>query len=82
MIMNASINNFQASQANTLALTEVASLVSEARRAAGYSVDDLAVTTGLISDEIVGIENGTELDPAKLKRVTTALKVSIPALHA
>ena len=79
--MTVSMKNFQASSQNTLAPGQVASLIAEARLAAGYSVEDLSVTTGLVNAEIVSIENGTELDPAKLKRVAAALKVPVTAFR-
>jgi transcriptional regulator with XRE-family HTH domain len=81
-IMTVCINNFQAAENSALAASQVASLFAEARLALGYSVDDLAVTTGLINDEIIGIENGTDIDPAKLKRVAAVLKVPVSAVKA
>ncbi|TDK35053.1 XRE family transcriptional regulator [Rhizobium deserti] len=78
--MTVCINNFQAAENSALAASQVASLVAEARLALGYSVDDLAVTTGLINDEIIGIENGTDIDPGKLKRVAAVLKVPVSAV--
>jgi hypothetical protein len=81
MTMNVSMKNFHAFSQNTLAPGQVASLIAEARLAAGYSVEDLSVTTGLVNAEIVSIENGTELDPAKLKRVAAALKVPVTAFR-
>jgi transcriptional regulator with XRE-family HTH domain len=82
MIMTVSINNFEVCKDSMLAPGQIASLVAEARRAVGYSVDDLAVTTGLVNDEIIGIENGTDLDPSKLKRVATALKLPFSGVQA
>ncbi|RWX77060.1 XRE family transcriptional regulator [Neorhizobium lilium] len=79
--MTVSMKNFHASSENTLAPNQVAVLVAEARQAAGYSVEDLSVTTGLVNDEIVSIENGTDLDPGKLKRVAAALKVPVGTLR-
>jgi transcriptional regulator with XRE-family HTH domain len=79
--MTVSISNFHASLQNALAPEQVALLISEARQAAGYSVEDLSVTTGLVNDEIIDIENGTDLDPAKLKRIAAALKVPVAVLR-
>lgn len=79
--MTVSISNFHASSHNTLSPDQVALLISQARQAAGYSVEELSVTTGLVNDEIVDIENGTDLDPAKLKRVAAALKVPVSVLR-
>jgi transcriptional regulator with XRE-family HTH domain len=80
--MTVSISNFHASNENMLATDQVASLVAQARLAAGYSVDDLAVTTGLVNDEIIEIENGSATDPAKLKRIAAALRLPASAFNA
>lgn len=80
--MTVSINNFRASTEQVLAPDQVAGLIAQARQAAGYSIDDLAVTTGLVTDEIVGMENGTDFDPAKLKRIANALKMPMSVLEA
>jgi hypothetical protein len=37
------------------------------------------VTCGLVSNEIVEIENGANADPAKLKRIAAALQVPVSA---
>ena len=75
--MTISMNDFASANGTKLSPQPIAAAVSEARHAAGYSVDDLAVTTGLVNDEILGIENGTDADPAKLKRIASALKVPV-----
>lgn len=75
--MTISINNISSANGTRFSPQHIATAVAEARNAVGYSVDDLAVTTGLISDEIQRIENGTDADPAKLKRIATALKVPV-----
>lgn len=80
--MTVSINNFRASTEQVLAPDQVAGFIAQARQAAGYSIDDLAVTTGLVTDEIVGMENGTDFDPAKLKRIANALKMPMSVLKA
>ena len=51
---------------------EVASAVKQSREAVGYSVDQLAITCGLTNNEIVGIEDGADADPAKLRRIGAA----------
>ena len=43
---------------------------------AGYSVEELAVTSGLAIDEIVALEAADEADPVGLHRITTALGLS------
>ena len=81
--MTISISNLSTANGTTLSPQNLASAVTEARLALGYSIDDLAITTGLVGDEIVRIENGTDADPAKLKRIAAALKVPVSNfLHA
>ncbi|TCV76139.1 helix-turn-helix protein [Neorhizobium sp. R1-B] len=75
--MTISINNFASANGTTLSPQHIASAVAEARRAMGYSIDELAVTTGLVSDEILRVESGMDADPAKLKRIAAALQVPI-----
>ncbi|MBN9220435.1 MAG: helix-turn-helix transcriptional regulator [Mesorhizobium sp.] len=52
------------------------------REARGYSVEELSLTCGLAVDEIDDIENGREFDPAKLRRVATALRLPEDTLVA
>jgi transcriptional regulator with XRE-family HTH domain len=75
--MTISINNFASANGAKLSLQNIAAAVAEARRAVGYSIDELAITTGLVNDEIVRIENGSDADPAKLKRIAAALQVPV-----
>jgi DNA-binding XRE family transcriptional regulator len=77
--MSISLKNLDQAQATALSTVTVAAAVKEAREAVGYSVDDLAVTCGLVSNEIVEIENGANADPAKLKRIAAALQVPVSA---
>ncbi|OHV78768.1 helix-turn-helix transcriptional regulator [Ensifer sp. LCM 4579] len=67
-------------QAPILLASDIAARVRAAREAVGYSIEDLAVTCGLTSVEISDIESGGDSDPAKLKRVATALQVPISHL--
>ena len=73
--MTISVNNLASVDGAALSPHHIATAVAEARHAAGYTVEDLAVTTGLVNDEILRIENGTDADPAKLKRIAAALQV-------
>ena len=75
--MTISINNFASANGTTFSPQHIASAVAEARRAMGYSIDELAVTTGLVSDEILRVESGMDADPAKLKRIAAALQVPV-----
>lgn len=75
--MTISVNNFSSASSAPFSPQHIAGAVAEARLAAGYSVEDLALTTGLVNDEILRIENGTDADPARLKRIAAALKVPV-----
>ncbi len=68
--MTISQTNFDASKS-----VSIASTVAEARRAAGYSLEDLAITCGLTVEELTAIETGADLDPSRLQRVAAALKL-------
>ncbi|ACP23101.1 hypothetical protein NGR_b16500 (plasmid) [Sinorhizobium fredii NGR234] len=56
-------------------VVNIGSAVKSAREAARYSLEDLAVTCGLTVGEIVQIEQGEDTDPARVKRVSIALKI-------
>ncbi len=73
--MTVSISNIKATGSTAAIAGQVAKAVAEARLAAGYSIDDLALTTGLIHDEILHVEDGSDSDPAKVKRIAAALKI-------
>ena len=59
-------------------LADIGTRIRITRGSFGYSVDDLAETVGLTFDEIVAIEAGNDNDPAKIKRIASALKVDMP----
>lgn len=52
-------------------------LLKQARVAAGYSVEDLAVATGLTHGEIIDIENGHDEHHGRLQRVAAVFQVSL-----
>lgn len=74
--MSNSTHELTSVSADTLA--DVGTRIRITRGSFGYSVDDLAETVGLTSDEIVAIEAGNDNDPAKIKRIAAALKVELP----
>ena len=74
--MSNSTHELTSVSADTLA--DVCTRIRITRGSFGYSVDDLAETVGLTSDEIVAIEAGNDNDPAKIKRIAAALKVELP----
>ncbi|KSV74514.1 hypothetical protein N182_28140 [Sinorhizobium sp. GL2] len=57
------------------AAPSLATAVKAAREALSYSIDDLAVTSGLTADEISAIERGAEADPIKVRRIAAALRM-------
>lgn len=52
-----------------------ANIVKTARKARGYSIEDLSVTCGLTINEITRIEGGDDADPIKLRRIASALQL-------
>jgi transcriptional regulator with XRE-family HTH domain len=62
-------------QFDTTKSVSIASTIAEARRSAGYSLDDLAITCGLTVRELEAIETAADLDPSRLQRVAAALKL-------
>lgn len=75
--MTISVNKLSSVGGMQISPQHIANAVNEARRAVGYSIDELAITTGLVGDEIVRIENGADADPLKLKRIAAALRVPV-----
>ena len=53
---------------------------SEIRKMRGYSLTDLAITSGLTEKEILDIEEGGAAEVAYLQRIAAALQVSITEL--
>ncbi|MQB19556.1 XRE family transcriptional regulator [Agrobacterium tumefaciens] len=54
--------------------------IASARNAAGYTVDQLALTCGLTSQEILALETGADSDPSRLRRVASALQLPLTAV--
>jgi len=79
--MSISLNNFNKVQPATQA-DDVAARVKAARETVGYSIEDLALTCGLANEEIIDIEDGADSDPAKLRRIATALQLPPSAFLA
>jgi transcriptional regulator with XRE-family HTH domain len=75
--MTISVNKLSSKGGTQISPKHIANAVSDARRGVGYSIDELAVTTGLVGDEIIRIENGSDADPRKLKRIAAALRVPV-----
>lgn len=78
--MNISLNHLDPSENAIIDVSLVANRVKSSRQAAGYSIEDLAVTCGLTSAEIIRIEDGIEIDMQHLKRIAPALQLSVSTL--
>lgn len=78
--MSIALNTIDGLGLGAISGTTVASRVKAYRESAGYSIEDLAVTCGLANSEISAIEDGTDADPAKLRRIAAALQVPVSAL--
>jgi DNA-binding XRE family transcriptional regulator len=48
-----------------------------ARNLAGYTVDQLAITCGLTANEIRALEDGSDSDPLRIRRVAAALHIPV-----
>ncbi|KQV32225.1 XRE family transcriptional regulator [Rhizobium sp. Root1203] len=77
--MSISLNNLDKSNVEAVSAIHASAAIRAAREAIGYSVDDLAVTCGLLVSEIQEVENGEDTDPAKLKRIAAALQMPLTA---
>ena len=47
--------------------------VRSIRETRGYSIEKLSLTCGLAAHELAAIESGRDSDPAKLRRIASAL---------
>ncbi|NTJ44844.1 helix-turn-helix transcriptional regulator [Agrobacterium larrymoorei] len=54
--------------------------ITAARQAAGYTIEQLALTCGLTSQEITALENGDDSDPLRVKRVAAALQIPLASV--
>lgn len=80
--MSISMNNFEAAVEKDVLSAKAGEAVAEARQAVGYSLEQLAVTTGLTVDELTAIESGVAADPAQLQRVASGLGLPAAAFLA
>ncbi len=51
-------------------------LLHSARVSRGYSIDDVALTSGLTADEVQAVESGADDDAARIARVAAAVGLS------
>lgn len=78
--MNISPNHSDPPQIQIADIHHVGNRVKQSRLAAGYSLDDLALTCGLTSAEILRIEDGVEIDMQHLRRIAPALQIPLDTL--
>jgi transcriptional regulator with XRE-family HTH domain len=57
-------------------------LLSEARQGRGYSLDDVAETSGLTIDEVAAIESGDDTNQARIARAAAAVGLSDAVLKS
>ncbi|MBX4893442.1 MULTISPECIES: helix-turn-helix domain-containing protein [Rhizobium] len=53
----------------------VGALLEEARLTRGYSLDDVAETTGLTVAEVTALENDADFDASRIRRTASALGI-------
>jgi transcriptional regulator with XRE-family HTH domain len=51
-------------------------VLSEARQRRGYSLDDLAETSGLTVDEVAALESGEDTDQMRMLRAAAAVGIT------
>lgn len=78
--MNISLDHLDQPENEVIDVLGVGNRVKKIRQAAGYSLEDLAVTCGLTSAEISRVEDGIEIDIQHLKRIAPALQTSVSSL--
>lgn len=54
-----------------------AAKIAAARGECGYTVEQLAITCGLTTEEIVALEDGTDINPSHIQRVAAALQIPL-----
>jgi transcriptional regulator with XRE-family HTH domain len=57
--------------------TPFAEKIALARKGAGYTVEQLAITCGLTTQEIEALEDGTDSNPSHIQRVAAALQIPL-----
>ena len=68
-------NSHSAHEAVSAAVAAGSNALRAVRESIHYSVEDLAIASGLARSEIDEIENGNFADEAKLRRIANALKL-------
>src|SRR5690606_27195603 len=72
-LMSISMSNFEPATKSEASADKVAAAFANARHSIGYTLDQVAITTGLTVGELSAIESGERADPAILQRIASAL---------
>ncbi|CAD7041690.1 transcriptional regulator [Pseudorhizobium halotolerans] len=78
--MSISMSNFDTAVKTGISADRVSALLTEARQERSYTLEQLAVTTGLTVDELKAVEDGGVTDPALVQRIASALGLPPAAL--
>lgn len=78
--MSISMSNFDTAVKTGISADRVSALLTEARQERSYTLEQLAVTTGLTVDELKAVEDGGVTDPALVQRIASALGLLPAAL--
>jgi transcriptional regulator with XRE-family HTH domain len=78
--MSISMSNFVPAVKTGISADRVSAILSEARQERSYTLEQLAVTTGLTVDELKAVEDGGVTDPALVQRIASALGLPPAAL--
>jgi len=68
-------NTVRNSVSNDMIAATGYSALKAIRETRGYTIEELSLTCGLAVGEIIDIEDGKDADPAKLRRIASALQV-------
>jgi len=71
--MSISMSNFDTAVKTGISADRVSAILTEARQERSYTLEQLAVTTGLTVDELKAVEDGGVTDPALVQRIASAL---------
>lgn len=75
--MTLSIRELSGSTIETADVACIGHILKTARENVGYSIDDLAETSGLTAIEIEKVENNEDHDEARIRRMAAALRFDL-----
>jgi len=71
--MSISVSNFDSAEKTGVSADRVSNILAEARKERNYTLEQLAVATGLTVNELAAVESGEAADPALVQRIASAL---------